>query len=1324
VTVTFCDRQTMELGGLPNPHMNWESANLPDSWDKFERHCRLMFEGPLKGKKGKEQCAYILLWVGERGRTIHSSWRLTDDEAKHPNTIYLKFKEFVEPKSNPVFARYKFYNEKQSDDTIDEYVARLTISARNCDFGDRTDEMVRDRIVFGCASEKVRERLIEKGKDLTLELAVQIAQSSEYSKKQMAEMSCAEKDVDFVRKRDTRPTDQRTDRGRSDRGRARNRTARNPRRRADTSRYQEPETSLCFRCGRERHKTVYDCPAMGQMCNKCAKMNHFAKMCKSDTKNIHCVDDADASRDSRDPSEFYVYTVGDFTSQNNAVVKLTFGHQNQNKSIDAKIDTGSQVNILPSHLFERLELHDPLLPPDIKLTSYTGDQLSIQGKINLRCAYQNKHTRAEFYVVKQPHAPALLNLQTASDLGLIKLTFAVDKQTPLDKSNIMTEFPDVFQGIGTFAGTCHIQLKENAIPVVNPVRKVPIALRDKLKAELQSMESQGIISKVTEPTDWVNALVCVEKPKTGKLRICIDPKALNDAIKRPHYPMHDISDITSQLNGAKYFSVLDATKGYYSCVLSEESSLLTTFATPFGRFKWNRLAMGLRSSQDIFNRKMDEILEGLPGVASIVDDVICWGQTKSEHDENLRRLLTRAQEKGLKFNPEKLAVGQSEVKYFGHVISDKGMYVDQDKVTAISNMRTPESRHELETLLGMVTYLTSFAPNLAEVTSPMRMLLKQDTQFIWGPEQESSFAKAKQIISQAPVLRFFDPDKPVTLQVDASSKGIGCVALQEEKPIAYASKTLTKNQVAWAQIEKETAAILFACLKFKQYIYGKRTTVESDCKPVTAILKKPLSAAPQRLQKLIMQLQQFDIDVIHKKGTNIPIGDALSRNFIKDTYPELFSDMDIPVHTVKSLPISDNRIDQIREETMRDEQLQAVKRAILEGWPSERKSCHTHAIEFWNHRDELTYEDDLILRGSRIVIPKTLRNDMTEAVHANHMGCQKALNRSRDIMFWPGMTKQITDHVLACAVCEKYRDANRKEPLYPHEIPEMPWQNVSCDLFMFENEQYMVLADSFSHHIEVDFLPNISSKTVIRKLKVHFSRLGSPVTIKTDNGRQFTSDEFKQFASEWNFNHVTSSPNMPSSNGHAESAVKTVKRILRKAKDANTDPYMALLEFRNTPLPCGYSPAQLLMSRRLKSTLPTTNKQLAPEVIDRKTARESMQAARLKSKLYHDRNAKPLSQLNPGDRVTYQSGKVWEPAVVTSQYSPRSYVIRTPEGTQYRRNRIHLRKSSAGHQSTEVEQTLPCPSPPLAQIPRQHYVTRKGREVKPPKVYAESAWVR
>lgn len=173
-------------------------------------------------------------------------------------------------------------------------------------------------------------------------------------------------------------------------------------------------------------------------------------------------------------------------------------------------------------------------------------------------------------------------------------------------------------------------------------------LHYKLKSELQAMENKGVITKVTEPTEWVNALVCVEKPNASKLRICTDPKVLNDYIKRPHYPMRTIDGVTAKLAGATYFTVIDATKGYYSCQLTEESSMLTPFATPFGRYRYLRMPMGLKSSQDVLNRKMDEALEGLQGVLWIVDDIICYGSSKAEHDRNLRNLLTRAREKGLK----------------------------------------------------------------------------------------------------------------------------------------------------------------------------------------------------------------------------------------------------------------------------------------------------------------------------------------------------------------------------------------------------------------------------------------------------------------------------------------------------------------------------------------------------------------------------------------------------------------------------------------------------------------------------------------------------
>ena len=322
-------------------------------------------------------------------------------------------------------------------------------------------------------------------------------------------------------------------------------------------------------------------------------------------------------------------------------------------------------------------------------------------------------------------------------------------------------------------------------------------------------------------------------------------------------------------------------------------------------------------------------------------------------------------------------------------------------------------------------------------------------------------------------------------------------------------------------------------------------------------------------------------------------GKGLSGNYISETYPELFNDLDTHVHTVlQQVPISDQKFESIRKESLTDYQFQCIAKVMKKGWPRERGKCPKNILEFWNHRDEMSYEDGILFKGQKVVIPTAMRSEMVKIIHdSSHQGCNQASRRARDVMFWPGMTKAITNYVLACPLCERYRHANVKEPLLPHAVPARPWQHLSCDIFAFENSHYLITVDAYSRHFEIDYLPDLKSTTVIRKLKVHFSRFGIPERLKTDNGTQFTSEQFQNFSKNWPFTHVTSSPNHQSSNGLSEIYVKHAKRILRKAKDANRDPYLPLLEYRNTPLECGYSPAQLLMGRRLRSVVPTTDRQ-------------------------------------------------------------------------------------------------------------------------------------
>lgn len=1358
----------MDLTGIPTPKMDWDSTNLPEAWKKFQQHVQLIFDGPLKDKDEEIKCKYLLLWVGDKGRDVFNTWpELSAEQAKTLNVYFNKFKSYVQPKLNPVFARYKFNNILQNSDTTEQFVTRLKLHVQDCNYGD-PDEMVRDRIVFGTSSTKVRERLINEGEKLTLVKAIEISQSYEYSQEQLRLMSPHNAEVHAVSKPSR--TGSRSNSEPSD-AKYKNRNSNHRRSSKQQNQQKNPGSSTCGNCG-YTHKKADVCPAKGKRCDNCNKWNHFSKVCRSvhKSKSVH---EVTACPESDTESDFYIDSIEsnyDHVKNQQAFAKVNIGPKSF--PVDFKLDTGSQANILPEKVYNKLGSLDILRSPQRKLSAYDGGQLRTLGVCRLSCTVGQRSQNLEFYVV-DTEGPPILGLQSCLSFELIKLVYSVETVVPdsdvkvhcpdksvhkhepdghsqfssLDNEVILKRYSDVFSGIGLFPGEIKIHIDQNAVPVVHPPRRVPFAIRDKLKSELERMEQADIIAKVTEPTKWVNSLVVVEK-RSGKLRICLDPQDLNKAILRPHYPMHTLDDILPQLSGAKFFTKLDARSGYWALKLDEESSFLTTFNTPFGRYRFHRLPFGLKSSQDEFQRKIDECFEGLSGVVAIVDDILVFGSSRAEHDQNLRSVLARARDKGIRFNEDKLEVGVTELSYFGHVISSQGLKPDPLKVNAVSNMKPPQNKAELETILGMVNYLAKFAPNLSEITSPMRKLLNKDVQFSWDHPQERAFNEVKKVITQCPgrVLAYYDPGKEVTLQVDASKFGLGATLMQDKRPIAFASKSLTSAEVNYAQIEKEMLAILFGCKHFHQYVYGHSVRVETDHKPLVSIVKKPISAAPPRLQRMLLQLQRYDIDLYHLPGKSIPVADTLSRKFLPDTYPHISEGLDLQVHSVlSSLPISERKLEAIRSATCRDEQLSTLAEIILNGWPESRKECSPCVVEYWNHRDELSFVSGLILKGNKIVMPKSLRTEMLEKIHAGHMGIDKCLSRARDIMFWPKMSSDIQNLVSSCKICLESRRSNQKEPLISHEIPDYPWQIVATDLFAFEGQDYLVVVDYLSRYFEYTKLRSTSSSMIINELKSIFARFGIPEKVVSDNGPQYSSYEFEDFSKKWNFDHITSSPRYPQSNGLAERTVQTVKRLLKKTRKSGTDPLLAVLEYRTTPLSdTGCSPSQVLMSKKLRSVIPCLPVQLVPETPNLPKIKSLMRSSRLEQKNHYDVKAKPLKPLVLNETVRIQGeNKSWKPAVVVDKHNTRSYTVRTADGAQYTRNRRHLLKTNEpdlsqvsmfesfpnvldnqnsspmvtnnhDHENLEVEKSdINSPLKSKNDSSQGCYITRSGRAVKP-----------
>ena len=944
----------------------------------------------------------------------------------------------------------------------------------------------------------------------------------------------------------------------------------------------------------------------------------------------------------------------------------------QGKQLCVEIDTGAKCNILSLSALEALNLPYVLSDKTVLITGVHGESERSIGSVTLPCAYNNTQRNITFNVMDGKKPVNLLGRDDSVDLGLIKRVYVtVDDAC----KNLVTRYVDVFKdSIGCMPGEYEIKVDENISPVVHPSRSVPVALRKKVKDELDQMERDGILAKVTEPTPWVSSMVVVRKKNKDQVRICIDPSDLNKAILREHFPMNHIDEIATRLHGSQYFSTLDANKGYFHVKLTEKSSYLTTFNTPFGRYRYLRMPMGAKCSADKFQAAMVSAFGNIEGVEVVVDDLLIHGTTLKEHNERLQKVLEKCREINLKLNKSKCQIGRKEVNYVGHKLTRDGLKATDERVRAIQNMKSPTDIKELETVLGMIAYVARFIPNLSELTSPLRALKKQET-WKWTSVEQEAYDAIKKELTSKKVLKYYNVNKPLLLSVDASNKGLGAAIIQDSGVVAYASRALTVTEQRYAQIEKEMLAVVFGCTRFHNLLYGKDdVTIESDHKPLETLLRKPMSASPMRIQRMRLKLQPYSFKLIHVSGKSIGLADCLSR--LPQDKDNQDATMDEELMICKADTVAFRWHDVIEDATKKDENLQMLRRTIFNGWPANKQDVPDPVMPYWNIRDELSTYNGIVFKGERIIIPESLRAEILEILHKSHSGIVRTKQRARDMIYWPGLNKQIEDITSKCAACLESRSKQQKEPLTPHPVPSLPWNKVGTDLFEYEGRNYLVLVDYFSNFIEVVPLYNdTKSETVIKHIKMNIARYGIMETLISDNGPQYTSSQFAKFTESYGINHVTSSPTYPQSNGLAEKAVQTVKNLMAKCNANGDDIYLGLLDLRNTPRDdVTGSPMQRLQGRRAQTRLPIAESKLIPNQIKPAEIHDKMTEYRKKQKFYHDKSSRPLKPIEPSDSIRVWSPKGWKPAELIEKHElPNSYTIKAGnQGRLWRRNRKDL----------------------------------------------------
>ena len=514
---------------------------------------------------------------------------------------------------------------------------------------------------------------------------------------------------------------------------------------------------------------------------------------------------------------------------------------------------------------------------------------------------------------------------------------AISKEPTLQ--SILDQYEVVFkEGLDTLKNfTAKIYVDPTVKPRFFKARPVTYALRSQIESELDRQVEKGTITPISF-SEWAAPIVPVMK-NDKTIRICGDFRVtINQASKLDQYPIPKVEDLFSQLSGGKTFTKLDMSQAYQQLLLDEDSQNFVVVNTHKGLFKYKRLPFGVSSAPGIFQRVMDTILKDIPHVIVYLDDILITGASQQEHLQILERVLSRLKEVGLRLNRRKCLFLQPSVTYLGYRIDAEGLHPTECKIQAINNAPRPQNLTDLKSYLGLLTYYGKFIPNMSTLLAPLYQLLKSSTGWQWTEKQEETFQKSKKVLTSSSVLTHFDTNLDIILSVDVSAYGVGAILAHKmpngsERPVAFASRTLSCSEKNYSQIEKEALACVFGVKKFHQYLYGHHFTLITDHKPLIQLLNGQSAISTQasaRIQHWTLTLSSYEYSIIFRSSEENANADAMSQLPVKECVPDPPNPADT-VLLLEHLESSPVNVSQIWNRTRRDPLLSRVYRFVMEG---------------------------------------------------------------------------------------------------------------------------------------------------------------------------------------------------------------------------------------------------------------------------------------------------------------------------------------------------------------------------------------------------------
>ena len=811
------------------------------------------------------------------------------------------------------------------------------------------------------------------------------------------------------------------------------------------------------------------------------------------------------------------------------------------------------------------------------------------------------------------------------------LVDAVDTSVSAEEKSVLRttlhEFADVFSkseyDLGCTGLAKHTIDTGDARPIKQTLRRQPFAHLETIDKQVQDMLKTGIIEPSQSP--WVSNVVIVTK-KDGSARFCVDYRRVNEVTRKDAYPLPRIETCLDALGGARYFSTFDLRSGYHQVKMDEADADKTSFVTRRGTFKFNVLPFGLTNAGATFQRVMDIAMSGLNFSICLVylDDIILYSSTVAEHLDRLRCLFAALRRANLKLKPSKCSLLQTEVSFLGHVVSNRGIATDPDKIRAVVEWPVPRSVAEVRSFLGLCSYYRRFVESFATVASPLHALTSKARSFEWTEECQRSFEELKRRLTSSPILAMPVDEGKYLLDTDASYGSIGAVLSQiqdgHERVIAYASRTLNKPEQNYCVTRKELLAIVYYMKGFRQYLLGREFVVRTDHAALQWLMRTPTPIGQQA--RWLDILGEFQFTVVHRPGRSHQNADALSRRPCKQcgAEPEETETLRlcaIQIENADHVAGHEWSVEALAEATGADPVLSVVRSWLQsdEGRPpwddvvKESSALKT----YWTGYDRLKLESNVIYRKWyshegivlrwQLVLPENLRKECIKCAHegrtGGHLGPDRTAKQVQLRAYWVAWGRDVKTFVRQCEPCVCYKRGEAPKQGYLQAAPVgEPWERVAIDITgphpvsKAGNRYILTVLDHFSKWTEAFPIRNHEATTVAKILADQvFARFGIPLQLLSDRGPEFEGALLKELCVALGIDKLRTTGYKPSTNGALERFHRTLNSMLAKVvadnhKDWDDRLQSVMAAYRASPHDStGFTPNFVLLGRECRAPL-------------------------------------------------------------------------------------------------------------------------------------------